>query len=259
MIESRKLIAAIACRNKGSRLYGKPLQNLNETKGVKIIDNIIDCLTEVKVIDNIVLGISEGNENIDFIDYSNLRSLPYILGSEEDVLERLIQCGESQNDTDIFRLTSESPFPTFSLIESSWKEHLETNSDATFLDDIIDGCGFEIIKLEALKKSHKLGERKHRSELASLYIRENLDNFNVRKISCSKELIRKDLRLTVDNAEDLIVCKAVYKEFEEDSPNIDIRKVINFLDNNNFLKELTHKYTEKGYESMYIWRNDEKK
>ena len=65
MIENRKLIAAIACRNKGSRLYGKPLQNLNETKGIKIIDNIIDCLLEVKVIDNIVLGISEGiSENI---------------------------------------------------------------------------------------------------------------------------------------------------------------------------------------------------
>ena len=40
----RKLVAAIACRNKGTRLYGKPLQNLDEKKGIRIIDNIISCI-----------------------------------------------------------------------------------------------------------------------------------------------------------------------------------------------------------------------
>ena len=53
----RKLIAAIACRNQGSRLYGKPLQNLDVEKGIKIIDHIIDHLKETNIIDNIVLGM----------------------------------------------------------------------------------------------------------------------------------------------------------------------------------------------------------
>ena len=38
----RKLVAALACRNQGSRLYGKPLQNLDIEKGIRIIDNIVD-------------------------------------------------------------------------------------------------------------------------------------------------------------------------------------------------------------------------
>ena len=60
---SRKLVAAIACRNSGSRLYGKPLQNLDVKNGVRIIDNIIDNLNSINCIDSIVLGVSEGTEN----------------------------------------------------------------------------------------------------------------------------------------------------------------------------------------------------
>ena len=35
----RKLVAAIACRNQGSRLYGKPIQNLDVEDGITILDN----------------------------------------------------------------------------------------------------------------------------------------------------------------------------------------------------------------------------
>ena len=41
---NRKLVAALACRNQGSRLYGKPLQNLDVENGIRIIDNIIQVL-----------------------------------------------------------------------------------------------------------------------------------------------------------------------------------------------------------------------
>ena len=47
----RKLVAALACRINGSRLYGKPLQNLDIEKGISILDNIIGCLKQIQVID----------------------------------------------------------------------------------------------------------------------------------------------------------------------------------------------------------------
>ena len=165
----RKLVAAIACRNKGSRMYGKPLQNLNITNEITILDNIIGCLKSIKIIDSIVLGISEGIENDTYVDYAIKNQLKYIRGDEVDVLGRLVQCGEYENSTDIFRITSESPFCFFDMINQSWAHHVEYNNDATLLDEIIDGCGFEIISLEALQKSHRDGNDKHRSELCTLF------------------------------------------------------------------------------------------
>ncbi|AJR14902.1 MULTISPECIES: cytidylyltransferase domain-containing protein [Leptospira] len=248
----RKLVAAIACRNQGSRLYAKPIQNLNVQNGIRIIDNIISCLRTLKSIDEIVLGISEGLENEIFKRIANEKNIRFITGDENDVLSRLIQAGEIVGATDIFRITSESPFLFFEKVEEAWEIHKLENSDATFMDGIIDGCGFEIISLQALRVSHEKGESKHRSELCTLYIRENHSKFKITKLNPPKELVRTDLRLTVDNPEDLSLCRTIYSHFQELVPRIPISEIVKFLDTNPKLKELVYQFTEIGYSTMYL-------
>lgn len=248
----RKLVAAIACRNTGSRLYGKPLQNLDIVNGYRIIDYIIDSLKMLECVDEIVLGVSEGIDNEVFIGIANQKNIKYIIGDEINVLQRLISCGEVSNATDIFRITSESPFLYYQAVDSLWKEHQKNTTDAVFFDEIVDGCGFEIIQLSALIKSHEEGEEKHRSELCSLFIRENKDKFKVNQVSAPKSLYRKDLRLTVDNPEDLVVCRRVYNEFKNLAPQIPLEKIIDFLDQSHDLIKLTYPLTEEGYKSMYL-------
>jgi len=252
-MKARKLVVAIAVRNRGSRLYGKPMQNLDIESSTSVLDNIIDCLRTVQCIDEIVLGIAEGNDVKVFTDYAQSADLNVITGDERDVLSRLVSCGDKADATDIFRITSESPFPSYDKIDEVWKLHCDTNSDATFYDDVVDGCGFEIIKQDALRKSHDLGNERHRSEHCTLYIRENIKDFNVTKYAAPQHLIRQDLRLTVDNAEDLILCKAVYQQFKDMAPRIPLDKIISFLDQNSQLVALTAPFTEKGYETMYRW------
>ena len=257
--QHRKLIAALAVRNQGSRLYGKPLQNLDVKNGIMILDNIIDCLNSISCIDEIVLGISEGVENEIFVNFANQNNLKYIIGNEIDVLSRLISCGDEADATDIFRVTSESPFPSFELVGNAWSQHVEGDFDATFLDDVVDGCGFEIIKLKNLVTSHFNGEDRHRSELCTLYIRENIDKFIVKRIESPIQFIRKDLRLTVDNPEDLIVCKEAYNHLKHYAPRIPLEKIIDFLDGRPELIALTMPFTEQGYASMYRWTKNEEK
>ena len=80
----RKLVAALACRNQGSRLFGKPIQNLDIEKGIRVIDNIIDCLKTIKSINSIVLAISEGQENNIFQQIAKQKRIEYIIGDEID-------------------------------------------------------------------------------------------------------------------------------------------------------------------------------
>ena len=257
MNRDRKLVVALAVRNQGSRLYGKPLQNLEIQSGTTILANLIACLKSVSCIDQIVLGIAEGTENAIFIDYAKKEKLRFIVGDETDVLARLIACGDEVDATDIFRTTSESPFPSFEYVQQAWDQHLVSGADGTFVDDVVDGCGFEIIKLDALRESHRKGSKRHRSELCTLYLRENSGDFNLQKYKAPPELNRKDLRLTVDNPEDLVLCRAVYKNFIAMAPRIPISKIIEFLDLNSSLIALTKPFTEEGYKSMYIWNDNE--
>ena len=248
----KKLIAALACRNQGSRLFGKPIQNLDVENGIKIIDNIINCLKTIECIDEIVLGIAVGTENEIFIKIAKEHNVKYIIGDEDDVVSRLISCGDLTNATDIFRMTSECPFLFFDPIEKLWEEHCKEKLDATFYEYTVDGTNFEIMSMSSLKLTHQNGENRHRSEHCSLYIRENLNNFAVKKIiNPPKELIRMDLRLTVDNPEDLVVCRILYNEFKHLAPRIPVKELIKFLDENEHLKKLIYPFTEIGYSTMY--------
>ncbi len=203
-------------------------------------------------IDSIVLGVADGVENDAFVAYAQANNIGCIRGDEEDVLERLIRCGDLEGATDIFRTTSESPFLYFDLINDAWDKHIDNNNDATFLDDIIDGCGFEILSLDVLKKSHNEGEDRHRSELCTLYIRENKDKFNLGYITPPEKLTRKDIRLTVDYPEDLILCRAVYERFKDLAPKIPLLDVVDYLDKNTHLLKLTSPFCEEGYKTMYL-------
>jgi spore coat polysaccharide biosynthesis protein SpsF len=231
-------------------LYGKPLQNLDVEKNITILDNIIACIKSLNVVDDIVLGISLGNDNLVFEEFAVRNEIQFIFGDEKDVLSRLISCGELAGATDIFRVTSESPFMYFDEVRSLWQHYIDVELDALFMDEIIDGCGFEIISLEALKKSHELGLDHHRSEFCSLYIREHRDYFKIEKVLPPEALVRKDLRLTVDNPEDLVVCRAVYCEFKEFAPRIPLFDVVKFLDLRPGYKELVSPFAEAGYSTM---------
>ena len=249
---TRRLVAALACRNRSTRLYGKPVQNLDVESGVRIIDNIISCLQQLGVVDEIVLGISEGIDNQNFFGIAEEKGLRYVVGDEEDVLGRLIACAKLADATDIFRVTPESPFLYFEPIKEAWDRCKDEGADALFYDDVIDGCGFEIMSLAALEEAHLWGT-KHHLEHCSLYLRENHAKYKIIRLSAPAELQRRDLRLTVDNPEDLALCRTIYSAFKDQAPTIKVHDIVTFLDANPSLIALAAPFTEEGYKTMFVW------
>tara|TARA_Y100001970_G_scaffold16576_1_gene18697 strand:+ start:72833 stop:73582 length:750 start_codon:yes stop_codon:yes gene_type:complete len=248
----KKLIACLACRNSGSRLYGKPLQNLDIKNNISILDYIISYLKKSKSIDEIVLGVAEGAENDVYHSIAKKHNISSISGDEKDVLFRLIKCCKHVNGTDVFRVTSESPFCLYEYIDNVWLNHREKNFDLSTIDNVPNGSGFEIINLNSLEKSWNNGSAKHRSELCTLYIRENKKDFKINFVSTENKLQREDIRLTADYPEDLVLLRSVYEKFKKLSPNIPVNLIIDYLDHNNEIKNLVNKYVSDGITTMYI-------
>lgn len=240
----RKLVAALACRANGSRLYGKPLQNLEP--GYKIIDHILQNIQKNEEIEEIVLGISEGVENAVFKEIAKKYNISFIEGNEKDVLKRLVDCGQSAQATDIFRITTECPFIAWEYFHQAWKNHLTHTNDITVTDYLPEGMNFEIYKLSVLEESHEKGQDDERSEFCSLYARRHKDRFKIGIIKPEKKLQRTDLRVTVDYPEDLILACAIYKELKEFGPLIPIEKIYNFLDTNPQLNSLVKPYVDES-------------
>lgn len=238
---SRRLVAALACRVQGTRLYGKPLQNL--VPGRSILDHILECVAATPEIDAAVLGISEGIENLPFADVAKRHGAGYILGDQKDVLWRLVQCGRAERATDVFRITTECPFTLWEMLHEAWDRHVRNDNDITVVDRLPEGVHFEIYRLEALERSHREGADGDRSEYASNYARLNQSRFKVEIILPDETLRRMDLRLTVDYPEDLVVCRRVYEALADSGPRIPISNVVEFLDGNRALVEMLAPYT----------------
>lgn len=233
---NRRLVAALACRNNGTRLYGKPLQML--TDGVTILDQIISSIKMFPMIDEIVLGISEGNANDSFVDVAHKHGISYIYGDPKDVLMRLVQCGRMGRATDVFRVTTECPWFDYDLLETVWRLHLEHGNDITVTDRLPEGINFEIYTLESLERSHKCGSSIDRSEFCSNYPRKHPQEFKIEVVLPAPELQRMDLRVTVDFPEDLILCREIAKANLGTMPLVPARKIVEFLDSRPDIKKL---------------------
>lgn len=244
----RRLVAALACRLEGTRLYGKPLQNLDIDRRLSILEHQVDLLSSVDAISETVLGIAEGRANLAVVDFAERKRLKYIIGDERDVLSRLIACTREGSGTDTFRVTTESPFTYWEMIDEAWGQHVDHEHDVTVVDGVPLGSGFEIFTLAALEKSHEQGDERHRSELCSLYIREHREDFDIALVEADPAAKRSELRFTVDYPEDLILCRAVYERFKDTAPRIPMSDIIAFMDESPQLKSLV-----SGLASGPIW------
>jgi spore coat polysaccharide biosynthesis protein SpsF len=233
---NRRLVAALACRNNGSRLYGKPMQMLNDS--VSILDQIISAIKRFPMIDEIVLGISEGNANAPFVDVAHKHGIAYLYGDSQDVLMRLVQCGRMGRATDVFRVTTECPWFAYDLLESAWREHVECGNDITVTDQLPEGLSFEIYSQESLERSHALGSSADRSEFCSNYPRKHPQEFKTQVVLPAQELRRMDLRVTVDYPEDLILCREIAKAHGGSMPLVSVKQIVEFLDTRADLKGL---------------------
>jgi spore coat polysaccharide biosynthesis protein SpsF (cytidylyltransferase family) len=238
----QKLVAALACRAGGSRLYGKPLQNLENN--YTILDHMIGGAKQSKAISDIVLGISEGIENLPFIDVAKKHGVSYILGDQKDVLFRLIQCCRAAAGTDVFRVTTESPFTAWEYADEAWERHVSQGNDITATEYLPEGSNFEILSLRTLERSHNEGEDKERSEFCTAYPRRLPKQFKIEILLPPEAQRRTDVRLTVDYPEDLILCRRIWEALKDKAPHIPIADIIRWVDEHPDVAGLVEPYVD---------------
>lgn len=244
---TRKVVATLACRSNSKRLYAKPLQMLGSES---VVEYMIHNLKANSFINEIVLAISNTKVNEIYADIAEKHGLKYIFGDDTDVLGRLIAACDLVNGDIVYRVTTESPFTYLEGIETALRSHNEKNADYTTFAQLPDGVAFELINLAVLKEAHQKGEKRHRSELCSLYLNEYRERFNFNILTIDKEWERPDYRLTIDFPEDLILCRKIINHFGDKEP-FSYNQMISFLDNNPNIRSIVDNLTNESYVRFY--------
>lgn len=232
---TQKIIAVLPCRIFSTRLFAKPLQQINN---YEILLLLISQLKKASLLDKIVLAISNDSGSKLYVDFAKKFKVPYIIGSESDVLGRLIKGVKKANGDILLRVTSENPYIYWEGIDSLIQNHLSGNYDLSFYKNLPIGASCEIINLKSLEIAHKYGNKKHRSEYSTLYFFENPHKFSINPVLPKKSLQFPKIRLTVDTPEDLILARIIHDKLGMKTNPIKLEKIIDFLNSNKQIMKL---------------------
>ncbi|MCC6278385.1 MAG: hypothetical protein IT289_10775 [Oligoflexia bacterium] len=227
---SQAFDAILACRLKGTRLYGKPLQLIDIEKEISILEYCVRYLKETSSVRHICLAISDEPENQAFVPLAEKHGWHYVFGDPKDVLGRILKATTSLNTEHVLRVTSECPFVANEQIDELFSKHLSHGADYSSFEKLPEGTSFEIIKTTALQKSHDRGNDRNRSELVTSYIFENQKEFKILRPALPDALSRNEVRVTVDYPEDLIFCRKIYRDLKGRSRLIPVTDIIKYWD-----------------------------
>ena len=207
------IIAIVQARLNSTRLPNKVIKKIGERPMIEIL---LSRLSRSKKINQILVATSLNNENnklqslVESIGYKCTR------GSENDVLKRFYEAAKLVNADIIVRITGDCPLVDATLVdaciqnfETSKVDYFSNISPETYPD----GLDIEVMTFDALECANIEASSKFDREHVTPYIR-NTKKFSQDNMSHSENL--SNLRWTVDEPEDLIVVRNIFKNFYPD-------------------------------------------
>jgi len=124
-------------------------------------------------------------------------------GSEEDVLDRYLQCSLRYGITQIIRLTADNPFTDLDELARLQEAHLLADFGYTHsFAHLPVGTGAEIFSAACLARAHREGHAPHHREHVNEYVLEHPEIFKTQVLDVAPKKRHPELRLTVDTQED---------------------------------------------------------
>jgi spore coat polysaccharide biosynthesis protein SpsF len=229
-------LVVLQARMSSTRLPGKVMSQIN---GHPMIYWEISRISKAKLVNKIVVAMSDQKSDDILADYLDSIHQDYIRGSLDNVLSRYIKAEENYNPSAIIRLTADCPLVMPELID----QYLEIfyKNDFEYLSNTLelsypDGLDIEIIAPGIFKKLLKSSLSKEEQEHVTLGIYSRKDKFRTYNVSNNANI--SEFRWTVDTSDDLAFVKSVYAHFESKEIDFTFNDVLKFVKKNPNLNRI---------------------
>lgn len=213
-IYKMKTVAIIQARMGSTRFPGKVLSKIG---GLSMLEIIYNRLNRANKIDKIIIATTTSSKDNKIENLCIDKNMDFYRGSEENVLDRFYKAAKIFKADTVVRITADCPLVDPGLVDEAI--NLFYRNDVDYLSNVNpptypDGFDIEVFNINALAEAHENAQNKFELEHVTSYIRENkaMSHFSMNN---SKNL--SNIRLTVDQPQDLLVIKELFKHF---SPNI---------------------------------------
>lgn len=220
-----KVIIIIQARMGSSRLPGKILKPLGEAD---VLTYDIARCRAIEGISEVIVATSLLPQDDVIATWCEERQVAYFRGSEDDVLDRYVQCAKMYQPDYVMRVTSDCPFVDHEMASEIVKLMVQEKKDIILLDgELPRGLAVELISYDALLRIHDIGKESRHREHVTYYAYEFNEQFEsvIYKVPLNRQV--PELRITLDTEEDYEMLATVAKHFN--NPLVSCVSVIEYL------------------------------
>ena len=209
-----RVVASIEARMSASRLPGKVLMDV---AGAPALERLVRRLTRAVSLDAIVLATTTNPADDPLAQWAEARKLPCYRGSEEDVLERVVEAHRMMGTEVIVEICGDTPLLDPRVVDAAVNRFLRGDVDVVSNTANLtwpQGIDAQVFRFEDLEKIARTQSDPAVREHVSLYFYENPDKYRIHHLAAPPEETAPDIRLQLDYAEDLELIRAVYSRLE---------------------------------------------
>lgn len=227
-----KIGFVIRARLKSKRLPFKVIKDLN---GKTVLERIIDRAKKIQNISEIILCTSTSPQDKPLIDIAKKNDVYYYNGSEEDVLQRLLDAAKLFSLDYLVETTADNPL--FSIYYSNLMvDEIKRNKfDLVKINGLPLGCATYGINVKALETVCRI-KNVIDTEIWGPLI-DRTDIFDVKTIEAFDNLRKPEYRLTLDYKEDYELFNHLYKELNYNKI-LSLYDVVDYLEKNIHIRKI---------------------
>lgn len=220
-----KTIVIIQARMGSSRLPGKILKELGD---VDVLTYDIERCRAIEGISEVIVATSDLPQDDAIASWCERHQVAYYRGSEDDVLDRYVQCANLYKPDYVMRVTSDCPFVDYEMASEIVSLMEKEQQDIVLMDgELPRGLAVELISYQALLHIHKVGKEPRHREHVTYFAYEYAEKFNSVSYKVPPNRLAPELRITLDTPEDYELIVAVANHFND--PLVSSPKVIQYL------------------------------
>ena len=236
----------LQCRMNSSRLPGKTLKHIH---GKPMLERIMERLECSNLMEIIIIATTENPKDDPIEELALQKGFNVYRGSEENVLNRVLEAAQTFSVTNIVELHGDNPFLDPAIIDKCIKifdsgeyDYLANDLVKTFPQ----GTRIQIFPTEKLSEVRKITNDPAVQEHVSLYFYENLEKYRNFNLEAEPDIRKPELRFTVDTIEDFNFISSIYEIVIKKGlkPDFSISEAIKIIDENS-LKILNSNISSK--------------
>ena len=241
-----RIVATIEARMKSSRLPGKVLKPV---LGRPLLDLMIERVRRVPQVSEIVVATTTDSSCDPIEEMAHKLGVGCFRGSEDDVLDRVLQAARSARADLIVELTGDCPLMDPAIVNQVIETFLAAGVDYcsnTLARTYPRGMDVQVFPLAVLEEVARLTNNPADREHVSLYIYEHPERFKLRSVQSDLPASAADLRLTVDTPADFDLVNQIFEKLYPANPQFALADILELFAHEPHLVTLNNDVQQKA-------------